>query len=137
MHVAIGLPKFFLEAANSIPTLIATFLVILIVIPGGFFYLYSKSVKQDDSKIISESLPMYQMLLNENMTFMNLPKIMSLTTNFHEFVILSSLDAAILNKLGADYLKEESPKIPAPKPGQQYKIELGLKAHFLILAYLR
>ena len=48
------------------------------------------------------------------------------------------MDATILNHLGETYLKEDSQKIPsAPKPGQPVKIEKGLKANFLFLAYLK
>lgn len=40
--------------------------------------------------------------------------------------------------MGLDFFKEDSPKLPPPpKPGQQVKIEKGIKAHFLILAYLK
>jgi len=82
MKLAIGLPKFLLESTNAVPALVISFILILVLIPGIFFYLYSNSTSKDDSKILADSIPIYQALLNENLIFMNLPKILSLTTSF-------------------------------------------------------
>lgn len=48
MQVAIGLPKFLLESENSIGVLICSFVLILIFIPGVFFWMYNKSHAKDE-----------------------------------------------------------------------------------------
>jgi len=52
MQIAIGLPKFLLEAENAVPALIVAFLFILIVIPFLFFVWYNKSLKSDDLRCL-------------------------------------------------------------------------------------
>ena len=55
MHVAIGLPKFLLESANAVPSLVISFFMIIVIIPALFFYFYSSSMTKDEAKIIEDS----------------------------------------------------------------------------------
>lgn len=82
MQVAIGLPKFLLESENSIGVLIGSFVMILVLIPGVFFWMYNKSHAKDEQKMIGNSANIYGSLLNENLLFFHIPKIISLTEGF-------------------------------------------------------
>ena len=49
MQVAIGLPKFLLEAENAVSALIVAFAVLIVILPGLFFYGYRNSMDKDSN----------------------------------------------------------------------------------------
>lgn len=51
------------------PALIVAFLFILVVIPFLFFLWYNKSLKTDDARVLTDSMQIYQVCLNENIIF--------------------------------------------------------------------
>lgn len=112
MQIAIGLPKFLLEAENAVPALIVAFLFILIVIPFLFFVWYNKSLKSDDLRCLQESFQIYQALINENLTFSQIIKIISMTKIFDQYKFKSGDEAKFLYELGQQNFGEDCPKPP-------------------------
>jgi len=135
MQVAIGLPKFLLESENAVATLVVIFLFLIILIPAGFFYLYTSTNANSELQGIGASMPIYFQLLNEQILFVQIPKIISLTLLWEDVKIESQKDAETLDSLRKKHLGDYAPKIQVNKNGQ-VKIEKGFKVHTLMLLYL-
>jgi translocation protein SEC63 len=93
MQVAIGLPKFLLESENAISVLVVCFVVMVVVIPIFFFQCYSATMGSNDVQQLKESAMIYGQLLNEQMVFMNVSRILSLSKNFEHLRIQGKHDA--------------------------------------------
>lgn len=132
MQVAIGLPKFLLEAENQLSALIVAFVLILILIPICFFYWYSSSQTTDDKGILVDSQRKYFALINENLIFNQMPSILTITDDFAHIKIKGPKDAATLDNIRRDHLGEYAPKIDQKKK----RWVNNLKPWTLVLAYL-
>lgn len=100
MQVAIGLPKFLLESENNgLPTLVVTFLFLIILIPGAFFWCYTSSQNNNELQQVGASGNIFYMTLNEQILFTMIPKIMSLSLVWETCTISSPADAQMLDSL--------------------------------------
>ena len=119
-----------MKKENQVISLIFSFAFILIIIPMGFFYWYSssysytnKGLKQDDEK-------KFAMVLNENSTFSDFPKIIGWASDFEHIKVRSKNEVEFLMKLNTEKLDNKGPKVDLRKIQQNYK------THMMILLYM-
>jgi translocation protein SEC63 len=131
MKVAIGLPYFLMKKENQVMSLVVAFLFILVIIPGGFFYWYSGSYSYTDKGLKVDDGKRFAGLLNENQTFLDLPKFISLASDFDHIKIQNKTEVEYLMKINYEQLDNKGPKYN-PKKG----VLKSYKANMLLMFYM-
>jgi translocation protein SEC63 len=131
MKVAIGLPYFLMKKENQVISLIVSFLFILVIIPAAFFYWYSGSYSYTDKGLKIDDGKRFASLLNESMTFYDLPKFISLASDFDHIKIQNKTEIEFLMKNNFEKLENKGPKYN-PKKG----LLKSYKANMLLMFYM-
>lgn len=132
MKVAIGLPYFLMKKENQILSLCISFLFILVVIPSLFLYWYSGSYLSTDKSVNDEDGRGFAMAINENITFMDIPKLVGWASDFNNIKVNSKEELELLSKLNSDILHNKGPSF-SPKDG---RIMQNFKPNLLIMFYM-
>jgi len=110
--------------------LIAFFIVLLIVIPG-FFYYNLDSQNKEIGDVSIENRQIYAFLINENMTYKNCPTVLACSVEFQQVKSRSNEMAQQLQAIKTD----DATKELIPKAGKVAEIMNG-PTLCIILAYM-
>lgn len=80
--MAIALPRFLLNKDYQITVLACFFVVLLVVIPGWFYYNLD-SQNKDVGDISIENRNIFAFMINENMTYKNCPTLLACALEFN------------------------------------------------------
>ena len=131
MKVAIGLPHFLMKKENQIVSLVLSFILILIVIPIGFFFWYSGSYRYTNKGLRQENERLFAMGLNENLLFPDCPKLIAWAADFDEIKVKNRVELEKLSKINSEILKNKGPTL-----NKKTKLIKNYKQHILLLAYM-
>lgn len=110
--------------------MIAFFIVLLIVIPG-FFYYNLDSQNKEIGDVSIENRQIYAFLINENMTYKNCPTVLACSVEFQQVKSRSNEMAQQLQAIKTD----DATKELIPKAGKVAEIMNG-PTLCIILAYM-
>lgn len=132
MKVAIGLPYFLMKKEYQILSLCVSFLFILIIIPSLFLFWYSGSYSYTDKGLKQEDDKAFAAAINEQMAFMDMPKLIGWASDFDHIKIRNKEELEYLMKLNKDVLNNKGPIINPQKGG----VMKNYKPHLLTMLYM-
>ncbi|ORM41689.1 DnaJ protein ERDJ2A [Babesia sp. Xinjiang] len=101
MKIGIGLPRFLVDVDNQVLILTLFFIVLLVVIPGIFFYFYRNQKRYTAMGVRLETLQLIYYAISENTRQKVLPEIYACSTECAA-VPVTSEDEALLRKFVQD-----------------------------------
>lgn len=131
-QVAIALPRFLLNKEYQISVLAAFFVVLLVLIPGWFYYNLD-SQNKDVGDISIENRQIFAQMINENMTYKNCPTLLACAEEFRQIKAKNKEMEEQFKLIRTDEATKEL--IPIKAAGKLAEI-LNFPALYILLAYM-